>query len=161
VAAGETGKLPLGVPPVEKPVPTHVLAFVLDQARLLVSPAAMVVGVAVSCAVTLPPTLIVTLAGVLIAPPAPTHVRLYVDVTVGVTVTVPPATARGPFQLASSRLVATQVVALLLPHVRSLDPPRAIDVKVAPSVALTDCPTVIVTLAGALVAAPAPVQVSE
>ena len=78
----------------------------------------------------------------------------------GVTVTVPPATSRAPLQLASSTLEATQLVALALPQVSSLEPPSAIEVSVASSDAVTASPTVIVTLAGSLVAPPAPVQVS-
>ena len=68
---GETDRLPLVAPLVEKPVPWHVVAFELDQTRLLVLPEAIVEGVAESCAVTLPPTSMVTVAGVLVAPPAP------------------------------------------------------------------------------------------
>jgi hypothetical protein len=74
VAAGETAMLPLVAPPVEKPVPAQVVAFALDQLRLLVPPAPMVPGVADSWAVTLPATLMVTLAVGLTAPPAPTQI---------------------------------------------------------------------------------------
>jgi hypothetical protein len=82
-------------------------------------------------------------------------------VDVGVTSSVPPATARDPFQEGSSVLEAVQLVAFWLPHVSWLVPPRAIAVGVAESEAVTAGPTVIVAVAGLLVAPPAPLQVSE
>jgi len=65
------------------------------------------------------------------APPVPSQVSLYVEVTVGVTSWVPPLMTRAPLQLGSSALLAVQLVAFPLPQVSVLDPPSAIVEKLA------------------------------
>ena len=74
MVVGETATLPLAAPPVAKPVPVQLVAFVLPQASVLDPPRAMVPGVAVRDAVGAGPTVTVALAGVLVAPPAPLQV---------------------------------------------------------------------------------------
>jgi len=74
VVVGETETLPLAAPPVEKPVPVQLMAFVLPQASVLDPPSAMVSGVAVSDAVGAGVTVTVVLTGVVVAPPAPVQV---------------------------------------------------------------------------------------
>jgi hypothetical protein len=77
--------------------------------------------------------------------PRPLQVSVYVDVTAGDTDWVPPVITRPPLQAESSGLVAEQLVALPLPHVRVLEPPSGISVKDAGNVGATGGPTVTVT----------------
>jgi hypothetical protein len=60
-----------------------------------------------------------------------------------------------------SKPVPVQLVASVLLHVRSLEPPRAIVVGLALSVTVTGGPIVSVAFAGGLVAPPLPLQVTE
>ena len=156
---------PTGCAPLQDASPTldavQLVAFVLLHVRSAEPPSAIVVGLAEMNACTAGPTVTVTVAGGLVAPPAPVQTKVYVEVTVGVTVKVPPAGGRGPVQLASSALEPLQLVAFVLDHVRSLEPPSAIVSGAAASEAVTGAPTVTVALAGALVAPPAPVQMTE
>ena len=57
--------------------------------------------------------------------------------------------------------VPSQLVALALPHSRVVEPPSAMAVGVAVSVAATAEPTVTLAVAGWLVAPPSPVQTIE
>ena len=74
VAVGATSTLPLVAPPVSKPVPTQLVASVLDQVSWLVPPTGIVEKSAESVAVTAAPTVTVVFAARLCAPPAPEHV---------------------------------------------------------------------------------------
>jgi len=74
VAVGETETLPLAAPPVMKPVPVQLVAFVLLHASVLDPPAAMVPGVAVSDAVGEGVTVTIALACRLVAQPPPVQV---------------------------------------------------------------------------------------
>ena len=74
-----------------------------------------------------------------------------VGVTVTLPLTAPPV----------SKLVPTQAVASVLLHVSWLLPPRGIASTSAPRVAVTAGPTLTVWRTGAVVAPPAPVQVTE
>ena len=76
------------------------------------------------------------------------------------TSSVPPSVAREPFHEGSSALEAVQLVAFELAQVSWLVPPSGIAVGTAESDAVTAGPTVTVAVAGALVAPPAPLQVS-
>jgi hypothetical protein len=73
---GETCTDPFVAPPVSKPVPTQLVALPLLQPRSLEPPGAIESGVAVSETVTAGPTVTVTFAGALVAPPAPAHVSV-------------------------------------------------------------------------------------
>jgi hypothetical protein len=74
VVVGETGKEPLAAPPVAKPFPTQLVALVPFQVSVVVPPSAIAGGVAVSVAVTLPPTVTTAWATGLVAPPFPLQV---------------------------------------------------------------------------------------
>jgi hypothetical protein len=111
---------------------------------VLDSPSKIELGVAVSEAVTGPPTVTVTSTNS-DAPPRPAQVRRYVEVTLGVTSWTPPAVALAPAQSGSSSLLAVQLVAFTLAQVKVLDPPRAIARMSALSVATGAAPTVTVT----------------
>jgi hypothetical protein len=74
VVVGVSWTLPLVAPPVVKPVPVQLVAFALVQARSLLPPSGTEEGVAVRVTVTAGPTVTVTLAGVLVAPPGPPQV---------------------------------------------------------------------------------------
>jgi hypothetical protein len=158
--AGDTLRVPFGAPPVSNPVPVQLVALALPHSRSLEPPSAIVSGVAVSEAVTAPPTVTVAVAGALIAPPSPAQSSWYVAVTLGETASVPPSIDCAPLQSGSWTLLAVQLVAFALPHVRALAPPRAIASGDADNEAMTAPVTVTVTEAGALVAPPAPAQLS-
>ena len=76
-------------------------------------------------------------------------------VAVGVTDTLPLGAP------AVSKFTPTQVVTSVLLQVSWLLPPSGIVAKSAPRVAVTAGPTVMVCCAGALVAPPAPLHVTE
>ena len=89
-------------------------------------------------------------------PPLPAHVRLYVELAVGETVSEP-LTVCVPLQLPD----AEQLVALVELHVSVEDWPAVIDVGVAVRVTVGVVDAVVtVTLADAVANPPAPVQVS-
>ena len=150
-----TGTVPLVSPPVEKPVPTQLVAFALPQVSWLVPPSGIDVRSAPSVAPTDAPTVTVAPAGALVAPPTPVQVTEYAVVTPGITATVPftapPVENPTPVQLVASVLL----------QVKSLEPPSGMSVGTAASAAVTAGPTVIVCAAGELVAPPAPSQVTE
>jgi hypothetical protein len=88
-------------------------------------------------------------------PPAPAHVRVYVEFAVGETVSEP-LTVFVPLQLPD----AEQLVALVDLHVSVEDRPAVIDVGEAVRVTVGVNAVVTVTVADAVLDPPAPVQVS-
>ena len=133
----------------------QAVALVLPQVSVLEPPSPIVFGAATSEAVGAGPTVTVALAEGLLAPPAPVQTTEYVAVVVGETDTLPLAAP------AVEKPVPVQPKALVLLQASVLDPPEAITPGVAVSDAVTAEPTVTVAFAGAVVAPPAPVQVTE
>jgi hypothetical protein len=151
--AGETGPAQLASFGLDEAV--QLVAFELPQVSVLEPPCAMDVGEAVTVATTAGPTVTVAAAGALAAPPAPVQVTEKAVVALGVTVSVPlvaPPVAKP---------LPVQLVASVLFQVSRLLPPLAIVVGDAVRVAVTAAPTVTVAFAGALVALPGPVHVTE
>jgi hypothetical protein len=97
----------------------------------------------------------VILADADVDPPAPAHVRVYVEFAVGESVSEP-LTVCVPLQLPD----AEQLVALVELHVSVEDWPAVIDVGVAVKVTVGVDAVVTVTAADAVFDPPAPVQVS-
>jgi hypothetical protein len=155
VTVGEIEMLPLGAPPVEKPLPTQLVALVLLQARSAEPPIGTALGVVVNVAETASITVTVTSSGVLVAPPAPLQVSEYTVVVVGETASTPETASE------VSKWVPVQDVAFWLLHDSSVVPPSGKLRKSALRLAVTAGPTLMVCWAGALVAPPAPVQVTE
>jgi hypothetical protein len=156
--AGATDWLLFVLPPVLKKSPVQLSALELVQVKSDDPPSAMKVKSAVRLAITGGPTTTVRFDES-VAPPAPMHVIVYLEVTEGVTNCVPPVITSAPVQAGSSSLVAEHVLAFALPQVRVLDPPRAIVSKSAVRVVVTGGPTVTVALSLPL-APPAPVHVT-
>ena len=154
VAAGETETLPLGASPVAKPTPVQLVALPPLQESVLEPPCAIASGVAVSVAETAAPTVTVTEAGLLVAPPAPVQVTEYAVFAVGET---------GAEPLAAPPVVnpvPRQLVAFDPFHCRVAVPPSAIAGGVAVSVAVTLLPTVTMAWATGLTAPPVPLHVT-
>ena len=120
-------------------VAEQLVAFALDQVSKLVPPNAIDWTSAIIDAVGAGPTEMLTESDAE-APPAPTHVRMYVVDSVGlwliVPVDAPPVEKMSPLHS----------VAFALDQVRSIDPPDAIEVSDAESVAVTAGPTLTSTV---------------
>jgi hypothetical protein len=115
-------------------VAEQLVAFALDQVSKLVPPNAIDWTSAIIDAVGAGPTEMLTESDAE-APPAPTHVRMYVVDSVGlwliVPVDAPPVEKMSPLHS----------LAFVLDQLRSIDPPDAIEVRDAESVAVTAGPT--------------------
>ena len=143
-------RAPANVPP----VPVHDVALVELQVNIEEAPLSTAVGFAANVAVGFGTMVTVAVAGVL-APPIPEQVSEYVVVAVSAPVVCEPLVGCAP---ANVPPVIVQEVALVELQVNVEDPPLAIDVGLAVSVATGLGTMVTVAVAGVLVP-PAPVQV--
>jgi hypothetical protein len=141
--------------PLQPPEAVHDVAFVELHVSVELPPFAIDAGFAVSVAVATGTT-VTTAAPVVLAPPAPVQVNEYDLVAVRAPVLCVPLAAFVPLQPPE----AVHDVALVELHVNVELLPLAIDVGFAVSVTVAGGSTVTIAVA-AVLAPPAPVQVSE
>ena len=141
--------------PDQAPEATHEVALLDDQVRVDAPPLAIVLGSALKLTVTFRFALTLTVAVCATVPPAPLHVRVYVEALISTPVDCEPVTALAPDQAPEAAhevaFVDDHVSIALLPLVIALGPALSVTVGAE---ALTE------TVADCAALPPVPVQVS-